>query len=77
MVCLEHHLTLSLSGDSFLPEELRVMCAKNVWYPAKIAALERFFTSAFFLDSCVLIRRKPFACFAENTGVLRKPCHFP
>ena len=56
MMCLEHHLTLSLSGNSFLPEELRVMCAKNVWYPAKIAALERFFTSAFFLDSCVLIR---------------------
>ena len=44
MMCLEHHLTLSLSRDSFLPEELRVMCAK-------IAALERFFTSAFFLGS--------------------------
>ena len=51
MMCLAHHLTLSLSRDSFLPEELRVMCAKNVWYPAKIAASERFFTSAFFLGS--------------------------
>ena len=42
MMCLEHHLTLSLSGNSFLPEELRVMCTKNVWYPAKIAMLGRF-----------------------------------
>ena len=31
MMCLEHHLTLSLSGNSFLPEELRVIRAQKMY----------------------------------------------